>query len=90
MLRSKRCVLCGRLAERHHWFSRGSLRGDAEVPENIVWLCRKHHSKAHSMGRKTFSTLYLLTAEVDSARQAIYNSRYKKQEKDPLLFGEEL
>ena len=69
----KECIICGRPSEGHHWFSRGSLRGDAELPENVVRLCRIHHTKVHAMGRETFAKLYHLEKLVDFARQAIYN-----------------
>lgn len=92
---NRECIICGRPAERHHWFTRGSLRGDAEVPENIVDLCRIHHSRVHALGRDTFARIYHVERLVDRARQAIYN-RYNVKKlieadsvEDVPLFGDD-
>jgi len=42
------CVECGRMAEPHHITSRGAGGGD--IIENLIPLCRFHHSEWHQIG----------------------------------------
>lgn len=59
----KRCLLCGRLCDPAHVKSRGS--GGDDVPENVLNLCRIHHSE-QSIGIVTFVEKYpVVKAELD-------------------------
>lgn len=52
------CEIDGaRPAEAHHIRTRGA--GGSDDPENVMWLCRRHHREIHSMGRDAFFTQYL-------------------------------
>lgn len=55
-VRGSPCCVCGRYAEPAHVKSRGS--GGDDVPENIVPLCRIHHTIQHAMGWKRFKEKY--------------------------------
>jgi hypothetical protein len=65
------CIICGKRAERHHIVSRGSSRSLAEVPGNIVLLCRTHHSLSHSLGQERFFRTYGLTRVYNGAVKAV-------------------
>ena len=53
----KECVVCGsRPCDAHHLTTKGAGGGDTE--NNLIPLCRWHHSKIHSMGIQTFITTY--------------------------------
>ncbi len=51
-----KCVVCGKRGERHHIKTRGSGGGDEA--ENILFLCRFHHSEWHQMGAFKFCQNY--------------------------------
>ena len=44
------CVVCQNPGEKHHIVTRGA--GGCNCEENIVYLCRIHHSKIHEGGRR--------------------------------------
>ncbi len=52
------CAVCGEYpAEAHHWLhSRGAGGGDD--PENIIYLCHRHHMEFHSLGGHTWFAKY--------------------------------
>ena len=66
------CEICGAPnAHRHHVFSRGAWGKAAEVLANIIFLCWKHHSEAHTLGRWTFADRYGLRERFESAEEAV-------------------
>lgn len=46
--RGRPCVLCGKPSDPAHIKSRGA--GGPDDPQNIVSLCREHHSMQHQYG----------------------------------------
>lgn len=52
------CEICGHApAEAHHFLhTRGA--GGSNEPENILWLCRRHHMEFHARGGHTFMRRY--------------------------------
>ena len=57
----KRCCICGRSAEIHHLnaIGMGNDRRVYDDSENeIIALCRTHHTMAHSLGRQRFMERY--------------------------------
>lgn len=60
---------CNILGERHH--------PDYSIPNEIIWLCRKHHKLAHGIVRNKC----ILCGEVVNARKLCkkhYNRKYRK------------
>lgn len=60
-LASKKCVICGKRADLHHWDNIGMGRDRTEpihegVP--VLPLCREHHTEVHTIGRETFKDKY--------------------------------
>lgn len=57
----KRCCICGRPADIHHLdaIGMGNDRKHYDDSGNeIIALCRKHHTIAHTKGRESFCSLY--------------------------------
>lgn len=40
-LKRKPCLICGNIAEAHHF--------DYSLPLNVIWLCNEHHKNAHKI-----------------------------------------
>lgn len=60
-LANKKCVICGKRADLHHWENIGMGRDRTEpihegVP--VLPLCREHHTEVHTIGRETFKDKY--------------------------------
>lgn len=55
-IRSNPCLVCGQQAETAHIKSRGA--GGSDIPENLLPLCRRHHSEQHQIGFVRFSRKY--------------------------------
>lgn len=51
-----RCLICRKLADRHHIKTRGS--GGTDDDFNIALLCRQHHQEIHRAGLTTFAEKY--------------------------------
>jgi len=52
------CEICSaRPAEAHHIRTRGA--GGSDDPENVMWLCGRHHREIHAMGRDSFFAQYI-------------------------------
>jgi len=66
-----RCRLCSSYADRHHIYGRGANRANAEHEDNILYLCRPHHTEAHTLGRDSFAEKYGLENEVLRAREVV-------------------
>lgn len=64
---TKRCVICRKYApDPAHIKTRGS--GGDDVPENILPLCRNHHSEQGQKGFKYMVTKYPLLVKQLAAR----------------------
>lgn len=51
------CFVCGwKPCDAHHVRSRGAGGGDTE--ENLLALCRRHHSEIHQIGKTKFFSKY--------------------------------
>lgn len=50
------CLVCGGKSDPCHIKSRGA--GGADNPENLLPLCRRHHSESHSMNWHRFAGKY--------------------------------
>lgn len=60
-IKHKRCCICGRNGETHHYDSIGMGNDRKTVDDSKyrkIQLCRKHHSEAHTIGRDTFEKKY--------------------------------
>lgn len=60
-IKHKKCTVCGGNAEIHHYDAIGAGQDRNKVDDSdnrIIPLCRKHHTEAHKIGRKTFSKKY--------------------------------
>ncbi|MFT9493402.1 putative HNHc nuclease [Anaerosolibacter sp.] len=60
-LKKKKCAVCGKDAEIHHWDAIGMGRDRREVDDSDhrkIALCREHHSEGHTIGRDTFQAKY--------------------------------
>lgn len=75
----KKCCVCGRPADIHHLdaVGMGNNRQHYDDSENeIIALCRIHHTMAHARGRESFCNLYHVFGVpkmlVDSAYQDIF------------------
>ncbi|MCI9682398.1 MAG: hypothetical protein HFI26_13560 [Lachnospiraceae bacterium] len=75
----KKCCICGRPADIHHLdaIGMGHNRMDYDDGKNeIIALCRIHHTIAHAKGRKSFCSLYHVFGvpkmSVESAYQGIF------------------
>lgn len=75
----KKCCVCGRPADIHHLdaVGMGNNRQHYDDSENeIIALCRIHHTMAHARGRESFCNLYHVFGVpkmlVDSAYQGIF------------------
>ncbi len=60
-IKYKKCAICGRKGETHHWDAIGMGRDRKTYDDSRhrkIQLCRIHHSEAHSIGRNSFSSKY--------------------------------
>lgn len=55
-IRKMKCIVCGLVAEPHHIKSRGA--GGDDTIENLLPLCRIHHTEIHTIGLKAFKLKY--------------------------------
>ena len=58
---NKKCAICGRKGEIHHWDAIGMGNDRKKYDDSLnrkICLCRMHHSIAHSQGNKRFSENY--------------------------------
>ena len=69
----KRCAICGRKAELHHWDALGmgvDRMHTNHIGKRGIALCRAHHAEAHKMGRDTFGKKYKVCGLVIDAAMA--------------------
>lgn len=60
-IKYKRCCICGRHSETHHWNAIGMGRDRDKIDDRDLrkmQLCRKHHSEIEAIGRDTFKIKY--------------------------------
>lgn len=60
---NKKCPICGKKADLHHYVSLGmGMNRDEVVHEGmeVLPLCREHHTEVHTIGRSTFMSKYHL------------------------------
>ena len=60
-IKYKRCCLCGKDGETHHWDAIGmghDRRTYDDTDNRKIQLCRIDHSEAHAMGRDSFGAKY--------------------------------
>lgn len=60
-LKHKKCAICGKPGEIHHWdaIGMGSDRTKVDDSEHRkICLCRMHHTLAHQRGNETFEKMY--------------------------------
>lgn len=60
-LKNRKCAICGRTGETHHWdaIGMGNDRRHYDDRDNRkICLCRYHHTLAHSYGRERFMRTY--------------------------------
>jgi hypothetical protein len=57
-VRTQSCVACGKPgpSDPHHLTTRGHGGGDLE--DNLIALCRKHHTEVETIGIRKFCRLY--------------------------------
>ena len=60
-LKHRRCIVCGRDGEVHHWDVIGMGRNRNNIDDTNhrkLCLCRKHHTEAHMIGNQAFEVKY--------------------------------
>ncbi len=60
-LKYKKCAICGRPGEVHHWDAIGMGNDRRKVDDSVhrkICLCREHHTIAHSRGSAAFERMY--------------------------------
>lgn len=85
MLKLRKCVICGKKADLHHWDSVNSIGGykqDDGLKTRFLPLCREHHQEFHSIEVKAFEIKYLvsgikLNEEQVKELKKIYKGHFK-------------
>lgn len=70
-LMHKKCAVCGRDGELHHWDTIGmgnDRRKADDSGHRKICLCRAHHMEAHSIGREEFTEKYKVYGIVINAQ----------------------
>lgn len=60
-LKYRKCTVCGRPGEIHHWDAIGMGNDRTKVDDSDhrkICLCREHHTIAHTRGREAFEKMY--------------------------------
>lgn len=68
---NKKCVICGKKADLHHWESVGMGRNRETIIHEgmeVMPLCREHHTEAHSIGQNSFMERYHLAGGIQADR----------------------
>ena len=80
---NKKCCICGNPAEGHHTKAIGMGRNRKTIVHlgmELIALCRKHHSEAHSRGWTAFSELYhVFGIAADEVICGVYGLNVKKR-----------
>lgn len=56
-IKNRKCAVCGRYGEIHHWDAIGIGNDRAEVDDSLkrkICLCRTHHTECHTIGNSRF------------------------------------
>lgn len=73
---NKRCAVCGKKAELHHFDSVGAGRNRKEICHigmRCLPLCRHHHMEIHRTGKESFVKRYLLEpVDIDEKIARVY------------------
>ena len=84
---NKKCPICGKKADLHHYASIGmGMDRDTIIHEGmeVLPLCREHHTEVHTIGRDTFMRKYHLGdhgIEADKTICKIYGLNTKQRRK---------
>jgi len=84
---NKKCPICGRKADLHHWEAIGMGRDrDSIIHEGmeVMPLCREHHTEVHTTGRSEFVKKYHLNDHgipADKTICKLYKLNTKKRSK---------
>lgn len=60
-IKYKKCCICGRKGEMHHWDAIGMGRNRKlydDSKHRKIQLCREHHTEAHKIGKDAFEKKY--------------------------------
>lgn len=60
-IKNKRCAVCGRDGEIHHWDAIGMGNDRTKVDDSghrKICLCRVHHTECHAIGNESFECKY--------------------------------
>ena len=60
-IKYKRCAICGRKGETHHWDAIGMGNDRRILDDSLkrkIQLCRVHHTEVHKIGRDSFEKKY--------------------------------
>lgn len=75
-LLNKKCVICNKHAELHHFDAIGMGRNRDEILQigmKVISLCREHHTIAHAMGRSWLTqTNHLIPMPLDERIARVY------------------
>jgi len=82
---NKKCPICGRKADLHHWEAIGMGRDRSSIIHEgmeVMPLCREHHMEVHTTGRNDFVKKYHLNDHgipADKTICKIYGLRTEKK-----------
>lgn len=84
---SKKCPICGKKADLHHWEALGMGRDRTEIIHEgleVMPLCREHHMEVHTTGKADFVKKYHLNDHgipADKTICKLYKLNTKKRSK---------
>ena len=82
-LLNKRCCVCGKPADLHHWDRVGAGNNRLRISHiglKAEPLCREHHTECHNIGQEAFDSLYHIEpVEIDKAIAKIYGLNTKSR-----------
>jgi hypothetical protein len=84
---NKKCPICGKKADLHHYENIGMGRNrDTIIHEGmeVISLCREHHTEAHTIGRDSFFKKYHIDGGItaDKTICKIYKLKSAKAHKE--------
>lgn len=81
-LMSKKCAVCGRHADLHHFDVVGMGRDRTEICHlgmRALPLCREHHTEIHAIGREDFLKKYFLEpVRIDERIAKVYRLKHRQ------------
>ena len=82
----RRCAVCGRRAELHHWERVGIGRDRNEINHigmEAEPLCRQHHTECHTMPQEEFDEKYHIEpVKIDKAIATVFRLNKKGRQED--------